>query len=67
MFKCRIIFLKDSGIWDIRKGFYLMSIHDDAITFICLGIKSGFPTSISMQLRKLYHTGDENIPSVYLI
>ncbi len=28
------------------------------ITFICLGIKSGFPTSISMQLRKLYHTGD---------
>lgn len=37
------------------------------ITFICLGIKSGFPTSISMQLRKLYHTGDETIPAVYLI
>ena len=28
------------------------------ITFLCLGIKSGFPTFISMNLRKLYHTGD---------
>lgn len=37
------------------------------ITFLCLGIKSGFPTSIAMQLRKLYHTGDEKLPAVYLI
>lgn len=28
------------------------------ITFICLGIKSGFPTTIAMQLRMLYHSGD---------
>ena len=37
------------------------------ITFLCLGIKSGFPTFISMKLRELYHTGDEKIPAVFLI
>ena len=28
------------------------------ITFLCLGIQSGFPTKIAMHLRELYHTGD---------
>lgn len=37
------------------------------IIFLCLGIQSGFPTKISMQLRQLYHTGDETIPAIYLI
>lgn len=36
------------------------------INFICLGIKSGFPTFLSMQLRKLYHRGDA-IPALYLV
>ena len=37
------------------------------ITFLCLGIKSGFPTFVSIKLRQLYHTGDEKIPAVFLI
>lgn len=37
------------------------------INFICLGIQSGFPTSISMTLRELYHMGDSAIPALYLI
>jgi len=37
------------------------------ITFLCLGIQSGFPTKISMDIRELYHTGDEKIPALYLI
>lgn len=28
------------------------------ITFLCLGIQSGFPTKIAMNIRELYHTGD---------
>lgn len=28
------------------------------ITMLCLGIQSGFPTKISMDIRELYHTGD---------
>lgn len=37
------------------------------INFICLGIEKNFPTFISMKLRELYHTGDQNIPALYLI
>ena len=37
------------------------------ITLLCLGIQSGFPTKLSMQIRELYHTGDEKIPALYLI
>ena len=37
------------------------------INFICLGIQSGFPTVLSMNLRKLYHDGDPQIPAIYLI
>ncbi len=37
------------------------------INFICLGIQSGFPTSVSMALRELYHSGDSAIPALYLI
>lgn len=38
-----------------------------SINFICLGVESGFPTSISMSLRQLYHRGDPQIPAIYLI
>lgn len=37
------------------------------VNFICLGIQGGFPTFLSMKLRQLYHTGDGNIPALYLI
>lgn len=37
------------------------------ITFLCLGIQKGFPTTIAMHLRQLYHTGDEMIAAIYLI
>jgi len=37
------------------------------ITMLCLGIQSGFPTKMAMQIRELYHTGDEKIPAIYLI
>ncbi len=37
------------------------------ITFLCLGIQKEFPTAVAMQLRSLYHSGDEAIPAVYLI
>ena len=37
------------------------------VNFICLGVESGFPTFLSMNLRKLYHNGDEAIPPLYLI
>ncbi|KRX05847.1 hypothetical protein PPERSA_03784 [Pseudocohnilembus persalinus] len=41
--------------------------EDRKINFVCLGIKSGFPTFLSMQLRKLYHRGDEAIPALFLV
>lgn len=37
------------------------------ITMLCLGIQSGFPTKMSMDIRQLYHTGDEKIAALYLI
>lgn len=37
------------------------------ISFMCLGVLSGFPTFISMQLRQKYHTSDPTVPSVFLI
>jgi hypothetical protein len=38
-----------------------------SVTFMCLGIQSEFPTVVAMQLRDIYHTGDPNCPSVFLI
>ena len=37
------------------------------ITMLTLGIQSGFPTKIAMDIRERYHTGDEKIPAIYLI
>jgi hypothetical protein len=37
------------------------------ITFMCLGVQSGFPTFISMYLREIYHTGDATCPSIFLV
>jgi len=42
-----------------NKGMYL--------NFLCLGIGSGFPTFLSMELREKYHTGDATIPAIFLI
>lgn len=37
------------------------------VNFICMGITSNFPHFLSMNLRKQYHTGDENIPALFLV
>lgn len=46
-------------------------IHFDknarSCTFLCCGVGSGFPTFLSMGLRNIYHTGDSNIPPVFLV
>ena len=45
----------------------LKGSQDKRINFMCLGIENGFPTFLAMKLRQLYHTGDGNIPAIYLI
>lgn len=68
-----IVFISDgqdtvNGEGKLQKGLKkLKGSNGRDITFLCLGIKSGFPTFVSIDLRKLYHTGDEKIPAVYLI
>ena len=37
------------------------------LTFMCVGVQSGFPTKVSMFLREKYHTGDGSVPSIFLI
>lgn len=37
------------------------------LNFICLGVGQGFPTKISMSLRKLYHSGDLSIPPLFIV
>ncbi len=37
------------------------------INFLCLGIGKEFPTFISMRLREKYHSGDEQIPAIFMI
>lgn len=41
--------------------------NSQVLTFMCLGILAEFPTFVSMKLRDIYHTGDQNCPSVFLI
>lgn len=41
--------------------------NSQSLTFMCLGILSEFPTFVSMKLRDIYHNGDPNCPSVFLI
>ena len=50
-----------------RCGAMLKGAKDRRVNFICLGIQSGFPTFLAMKLRQIYHTGDKNIPAVFLI
>jgi len=50
-----------------RCGIMLKGAKDRRVNFICLGIQSGFPTFLAMKLRQIYHTGDKNIPAVFLI
>lgn len=37
------------------------------INFLTVGVGSGFPTTIAMSLRNLYHTGEVNIPPLFLL
>lgn len=37
------------------------------LTFMCVGVQSGFPTKVSMFLREKYHRGDSTVPSIFLI
>lgn len=41
--------------------------NSQIVTFMCLGILAEFPTFVSMKLRDIYHSGDPNCPSVFLI
>lgn len=67
----KVIFLSDgqdtcnSNLQDKLKT--LKGAGDRKITFMCLGVQSGFPTFISMHLRELYHRGDATCPSIFLI
>ena len=60
---------EDNRISTLNERFakHLKGDKDRVINFICLGIEKNFPTFISMKLRELYHTGDQNIPALYLI
>ncbi|KRX02821.1 hypothetical protein PPERSA_04024 [Pseudocohnilembus persalinus] len=44
-----------------------LPVKQKKINFITVGVGSGFPTFLAMELRSIYHNGEENIPSVYLI
>lgn len=67
----KVIFLSDgqdtcnSNLQEKLKG--LKGANNRKITFMCLGVQSGFPTVISMHLRELYHRGDATCPSIFLI
>ena len=37
------------------------------INFICLGVGKSYPHFLSMKLRELYNSGDENLPALFLI
>ncbi|CAD8125860.1 unnamed protein product [Paramecium sonneborni] len=37
------------------------------LNFICVGVGNEFPTHISMSLRSLYHTGNLQIPPVFIV
>jgi translation elongation factor EF-1alpha len=37
------------------------------INLICVGVKSGFPTFVAMQLREKLHNGLSSIPAVFLV
>lgn len=40
---------------------------DCIIHFICIAVGAGFPTFVAMGLREIYHSGEPNIPAVFLI
>ena len=37
------------------------------INFLCVAVGVGFPTFIAMRLREIFHSGDSNTPSLFLI
>jgi hypothetical protein len=37
------------------------------INFISIGVGLSFPTFLSMEVRKIYHNGDDTITPVFLI
>ncbi|EAR97525.1 VWA domain CoxE-like protein (macronuclear) [Tetrahymena thermophila SB210] len=41
--------------------------HQKKINFISIGVGSGFPTFVAMNLRDIYHNGESSLPPVFLI
>lgn len=41
--------------------------HGKKINFISIGVGSGFPTFVAMNLREIYHNGESSLPPVFLI
>lgn len=68
----KVVFVSDGGdnTYYDRLGEQLAKLkgaRDRNVSFMCLGVESGFPTKTSMSLRELFHRGDSSIPSIFLI
>ena len=48
------------------KKHFVYKNFDIDITFLCVGIGLGFPTFLSMELRQVFHNGNQNIPPLFL-
>eukprot|EP01103_Thecamoeba_quadrilineata_P007657 TRINITY_DN17503_c0_g1_i1.p1 TRINITY_DN17503_c0_g1~~TRINITY_DN17503_c0_g1_i1.p1 ORF type:complete len:991 (+),score=218.00 TRINITY_DN17503_c0_g1_i1:42-3014(+) len=59
---------QDNNISSLNQRLKQLKGHQGKkITFLCLGIQSGFPTFLSMTLRELYHNTVSSIPALFLI
>lgn len=68
----KVVFVSDGGdnTYYSRLGEKLAELkgaRNKNVTFMCLGVESGFPTKTSMSLRELFHRGDSSVPSIFLI
>jgi translation elongation factor EF-1alpha len=66
-----IIFVSDGDDGDMKtitkRIQYLDVPMNIKINLICVGIGSGFPTFVAMDLREKYHSGLSSIPAVFLV
>jgi translation elongation factor EF-1alpha len=66
-----IIFVSDGDDGDMRtitKRIQNLTVPMNLrINLICVGIGSGFPTFVAMELREKYHSGLSSIPAVFLV
>lgn len=69
--KISVLFISDgldnNKVLCEKKLSQLNSSPKQKINFICLGIGKDFPTFVSMKLREKFHTGDENLPAIFLV